>query len=70
VSFYFLVLVSFRFSILSSSLAKKISAMPIIIGTRAGIIAPVFIKIAIPKIIPATPKRMFSIAILSIVGLD
>lgn len=59
---------SFRFSILPSSLAKKISAIPISVGTSAGRRDWVLIYIAIPMTIPAIPRKIDSFVILVFVA--
>ena len=49
---------------MSSSLAKNINAIPRIVGTKAGKIASVFMKIPIPIIIPVIPIKIFSLAMV------
>jgi len=55
-----LSLISFLFSIVPSCFRQRIRAIPITMGIRAGIIACVFITIAIPRIIPTVPSIVAS----------
>lgn len=55
---------SFLFSILSSSVLKNISAIPMIVGISAGSHSPVLISTAIPIIIPAIPRKIPSLPMI------